>query len=118
MRSLDRLLSILLILGAVGHTFGVLQYYRAQPDALFWSLCAGPLMVLVAAINLLRSRRPRDPAIAWISAAASASYLVVTLGFGRLIGDMADPQVIGFGVIALGLTLFSVMGAASLRARP
>ena len=111
MRNLDRLLSALLILGAIGHTFGVTQFYRDQPDALFWSLCAGFLMLLVAAINLLRSWRPGDRAIAWMSAAASASYLVVTFGFGRLIGNMADPRVIGFGLISVGLLVFSASGA-------
>ena len=111
MRYLDRLLSGLLILGAVGHTVGVTEFYRGQPDALFWSLCAGLLMLLVAAINLLRSWRPGDRAIAWLSAAASASYLVVTVGFGRLIGSMADPRVIGFALISVGLLFFSVSGA-------
>jgi hypothetical protein len=111
MLNLDRLLSALLILGAVGHTFGVTEFYRGQPDALFWSLCAGLLMLLVAAINLLRTWRPGDRAIAWMSAAASASYLVVTFGFGRLIGNMADPRVIGFGLISVGLLFFSASGA-------
>ena len=111
MRNLDRLLSVLLILGAIGHTFGVTEFYRGQPDALFWSLCAGLLILLVAAINLLRSWRPGDRAIAWMSTAASASYLVVTFGFARLIGDFADPRVIGFGLISMGLLCFSASGA-------
>jgi hypothetical protein len=111
MRHFDRILSALLILGAIGHTFGVTQFYRDRPDSLFWSLCAGLLMLLVAAINLLRTWRQGDRAIAWISAAASASYLVVTFGFGRLIGDMADPRVIGFGQISIGLLCFSVSAA-------
>jgi hypothetical protein len=111
MRILDRLLSALLILGAVGHTFGVTEFYRGQPDALFWSLCAGLLMLLVAAINLLRSWRPGDQAIAWMSAAAAASYIVVTFGFGRLIGNFADPRVIGFALISIGLLFFSASGA-------
>lgn len=110
-RIVDRLLSILLALGAAGHTFGVLDYYRAQPDALFWSLAATLLMLLLAAINLLRSWRPADAALAWIAAAGSAGYLVVTICFGRLIGTLADPRVIMFGLISLGLTAFGVSGA-------
>ena len=116
MRIVDRLLSGLLVLGALGHTFGVLEYYRSQPDALYWSLTAGVLMVLLATLNLLRSWRPGDRALAWIAASASAAYFVVTLGFGRLIGDFADPRVIGFGVISLGLVCFSV--STALRAAP
>ena len=111
MRNLDRILSVLLIVGAIGHTFGVTQFYRNQPDSLFWSLCTGLLILLVAAINLLRSWRPGDRAIAWMSAAASASYIIVTFGFGRLIGNMADPRVIGFGLISIGLLFFSASGA-------
>jgi hypothetical protein len=111
MRIVDRILSVLLLLGAVGHTVGVLQYYRDQPDPLFWSLCVGFLIVLVAAINLLRTWRTRDRAIAWIAAGASAAYLATTLGFGRLIGDMADPRVIGFSLLSVGLFSFSVLDA-------
>ena len=55
----DRLLSILLILGAAGHTLGVVKFYKGQPHPLFWSLCATVLILLVAAVNLLRTRRPR-----------------------------------------------------------
>jgi len=116
MRIVDRILSVLLVLGATGHTFGVMQYYRNQPDALFWSLCAGFLIVLVAAINLVRTVRSGDRVIAWTAAGASLGYLVVTLGFGRLIGNMADPRVIGFALISLGLVYFSVTDA--LKAPP
>jgi len=110
MRLVDRLLSVLLILGAIGHTFGVLKYYHGQPDPLFWSLSAGLLIVLLAAINLLRSWRPGDAALAWIATGASAAYIVVTIGFGRLVGNMADPRVITFGLISLGLVAFGVSG--------
>ncbi len=43
---IDRGLSVLLILGGVGHTLGVIDYYRTQPDALFWSLTASLLIFL------------------------------------------------------------------------
>jgi len=36
MRILDRALSALLLLGAVGHTLGVMGFYRGQTHALFW----------------------------------------------------------------------------------
>jgi hypothetical protein len=112
----DRLLSALLVLGAIGHTFGVLDYYRDRPDPLFWSLGATILIVLIAAINLLRSWRPGDRALAWIAAGASGAYAIDTLGFGRLIGNLADPRVIGFGLISLGLVYFSI--ATAVRAAP
>ena len=109
---IDRALAILLILGGVGHTLGVIDYYRNQPDALFWSLTASLLIFLLGAINLLRSWRPGDRALAIVAACASAGYLVVTLRFGQLIGNMADLRVILFGLISLGLVVFGLRGAA------
>jgi hypothetical protein len=114
MKWIDRGLSGLLILGDVGHTLGVLDFYK-DPHTLFWSLTASELVFLLAAINLLRSWRPRDRALATISACASAAYLVFTLRFGQLIGNMADFRVILFGVLTLGLTGFSLRDA--IRAR-
>ena len=110
MRWVDRGLSVLLILGGIGHTFGVLSFYK-DPHTLFWSLTASVLIALLAAVNLLRSWR-RDRALAAIAATASAAYFVVTLCFGRLIGDMTDFRVILFSVIALGLTAFGLRDAA------
>jgi hypothetical protein len=114
---IDRTLSILLILGGVGHTLGVIDYYRTQPDALFWSLTASLLIFLLGAINLLRSWRRDDRALAILSAGAMAGYLAVTLCFGKLIGNMADPRVIVFGLISLGLICFSMRDAMSRRPR-
>jgi len=107
---LDRGLSVLLILGGIGHTWGVTHYYT-NPDTLFWSLTASLLIALIAAINLLRTWRPRDRAVAGVAASASAAYFAVTLCFGQLVGNVADPRVILFGVITLGLTVFGVRDA-------
>jgi uncharacterized membrane protein len=110
MRWIDRGLSVLLILGGVGHTYGVLNFYT-DPHALFWSLTASILIFLLAALNLLRSWRPNDRALAAVTACASAAYFVDTLCFGRLIGDMTDFRVILFGLISLGLAGFSLRAA-------
>lgn len=107
---LDRSLSALLLLGGIGHTFGVLQFYK-DPHTLFWSLTASVLIFLLAALNLLRSWRPADRALAAIVGCASAAYFVVTIFFGRLIGDMTDFRVILFGIVSAGLTLFSLRTA-------
>lgn len=111
LRFVDRALSALLILGAAGHTFGVLQFYRTQPDALFWSLTETVLVLLLAAVNLLRAGRPTDRGLAWICVLFSAIYVGISLCFGRLIGDMLDFRVLAFGIVALGLTLFSLRTA-------
>lgn len=111
LRFIDRALSALLILGAAGHTFGVLQFYRDQPHPLFWSLTETVLVLLLAAVNLLRVDRPSDRGLAWVCALFSATYIVISLYFGRLIGDMLDFRVIAFGLVALGLTLLSLRTA-------
>ena len=110
MRWIDRGLSLLLILGGIGHTFGVISFYK-DPHTLFWSLTASILIFLLAAINLLRTWRPGDRALAALTAVASAAYFVDGLLFGRLIGNMADFRVILFGVISAALTAFGLRQA-------
>jgi hypothetical protein len=112
MRWIDRALSILLILGGIGHTYGVLNFYK-DPQTLFWSLTASLLIFLLAAVNLLRSWRPGDLALALTAGCSTAAYLVATFFFGRIIGNVADPRVILFGVLTLGLTLFSLRDAVA-----
>ena len=115
MRWIDRTLSILLILGGVGHTYGVLNFYK-DPHTLFWSLTATLLIFLLAAINLLRTWRPDDRALAIVAACGSAAYLVFTYRFGQLIGDLADFRVILFGILTAGLTAFGLRQAMRARA--
>jgi len=109
-RWIDRGLSALLILGGVGHTFGVLNFYT-NPDTLFWSLTDSVLIGLIAAINLLRTWRPGDRALALVAALGSAANLVIAFAFGRLIGDMADFRVLLFGALSLGLLGFGLRDA-------
>jgi hypothetical protein len=110
MKWVDRALSCLLILGGIGHTFGVIGFYH-NPHTLFWALTASVLIFLLAAINLLRTWRPGDRGLAILTACASAAYFVVTLRFGELIGSLVDPRVILFGLLSLGLTLFGLRDA-------
>lgn len=108
---LDRALSVLMILGAAGHTYGSLTFYHDQPHPRFWALNGTLVILFVAAINLLRSARPGDHALAWLAAGCSALYVVVAIGFGLLIGNVADPRALGFALVALGLTFFSLRAA-------
>jgi MFS family permease len=115
MRIVDRILAILLALGGIGHTLGVSKIYHDKPDLLFWSLTTSALIFLAAALNLLRSWRPGDAALGWITAAGTFAYLVITLCFGRLIHNFADPRVVIFGIISAALTLLSIRSAVSHR---
>jgi hypothetical protein len=114
MKWIDRGLSGLLILGGVGHTLGVLDFYK-DPHTLFWSLTASELILLLAAINLLRSLRPGDRTLATITACATAAYFIFTLRFGQLVGNLVDFRAILFGALTLGLTAFSLRDAIHAR---
>jgi len=116
MKWVDRGLSCLLILSGLGHTFGVLSFYR-DPQTLFWSLTATLLIFLIAAVNLLRTWRPGDRALAVITTCASAAYFLATLRFGQIIGNLADFRIILFGVLTLGLTAFGLRDAMRSAAR-
>ena len=117
MRWVDRTLSVLLILSGIAHTYGVANFFR-DPQTLFWSLTATILIFLIAAVNLLRTWRVGDRALAGIAAGASIAYFVATLRFGQIIGDMTDFRVILFGVLTLGLALFSLRDAVRSGPRP
>jgi len=108
LKTIDRGLAGLLLLGSVGHTLGVLQFYAGQPMILFWSLAAGALTFLLAALNFLRAGRPGDRAFAWVTVAGTLCQLAITLRFGVLIGDLLDPRVIFFSVVCVGLAGFGV----------
>lgn len=104
---IDRGLSCLLILGGIGHTFGVIGFYQ-DPVTLFWALTASVLIFLLAAINLLRTWRPADRALAILASCGSAAYLIISLGFGRVIGSVTDPRVILFVLLSIGLLGFGL----------
>ena len=104
---IDRGLSSRLILGGIGHTFGVIGFYQ-DPVTLFWALTASVLIFLLAAINLLRTWRPADRALAIVTSCGSAAYLIISLGFGRVIGSLTDPRVILFAVLSLALLAFGL----------
>ena len=111
MKWIDRGLSVLLILGGIGHTYGVLNFYK-DPHTLFWSLTATELVLLIAAINLLRTSRLRDRTLATVAACASAAYLMFTLRFGQIVGNIAWFTLLGglLATVVLGLaTLASVV---------
>jgi hypothetical protein len=108
--SIDRGLSCLLVLGGIGHTFGVIGFYQ-DPVTLFWALAASVLIFLLAAINLLRTWRPADRPLAILTSCGSAAYLIISLGFGWVIGSLTDPRVILFAVLSLGLLGFGLRDA-------
>lgn len=115
---IDRTLAILLCLGAVGHTYGAITAFRDHPATLLWALCASVVIVLVGALNLLRSWRPGDAWLASLAAAGTLCWLIATVAFGIIIGNLTDPRVIIFLVLTVGLLAFSVKDAVSAPGYP
>lgn len=113
---LDKALAVLLVLGALGHTMGSIQFYKNQPHALFWALNASILIVVVAAINWLRANRPNDSGLAWVSAAATFAYAGLSFGFGFLIGNPFDWRALSFGIVSLILAGSSLLTALKRQA--
>jgi hypothetical protein len=78
---------------------------------LLWALSATLFILLLAAVHLLRTSRPGDHTLAWISVVGALCQVAAAVTFGELIGDPADPRVIGFSAICLGLAGFGLSTA-------
>ena len=108
MRWLDRTLSILLILGGVGHTAGSFNFYKGDQTTLLWALCTSLFIFLFGALSLLRVERPHDRPLAFLCLAAGLCWTLASLRFGQLIGSLLDPRALVFAVLSAGLCAFSV----------
>jgi hypothetical protein len=111
-KTIDRILATLLFLGAVvGHTYGSFTSYGHDPLLLFWALHASVLGALLGTLNLLRTYRPNDRALAWIAVVGTAIWAVSAGRFGVLIGHPTDWRVVQFIVISLALIAFGLRTA-------
>jgi hypothetical protein len=108
LKVLDRVLSCLLILGGVGHTFGSLQAYKNDQMTLLWSLSASLFVFLLGAVNLVRAGRDRDTALSWVCLVGGVCHIVSSLRFGFLIGNFFDFRPLIFVIITLGLCAMCV----------
>ncbi|SRR6266404_4292726 len=111
----DRALAVLLILGAGGHLFGSITAHGDSPQTLVWAVSASVLMVLLGALNLLRTKRPDDQAFACITGAGSMCWAALAVAFGVAIHNVLDPRAVANVIFALGLAGFSVRTALSSR---
>jgi hypothetical protein len=108
LKILDRSLSCLLILGGIGHTLGVFQFYKSDQMTLLWSLCASLFVFLFGALSFIRAGRPRDNALAWLCLVAGLCWIGASLRFGVLIGNLLDFRPLIFGIVTLGLCAMCV----------
>jgi hypothetical protein len=115
MRALDRVFGCLLALGGVGHGVGSYHAYKDQPMTLLWSLSASLAVWMIAAVNLLRSGRNGDRALAWICFGGSVAWLGFALWFGVLIGNILDARALINAILTAALAIFSLRTALKSR---
>jgi hypothetical protein len=108
LKALDRILSVLLILGGVGHTFGSFQAYKNDQMTLLWSLSASLFIFLLGTLNLVRASRHKDVPIAWLCLVGGLCHIASSLRFGFLIGNFFDFRPLIFVIITLGLCAMCV----------
>jgi hypothetical protein len=108
---LDRTFGMLLLVGSALHSYGSISFYKIGSQELVWALSGSLAGGLTAAINLVRSGRPEDTAIAWVSSIASMCWFAVAIGFGLAIGNVFDPRVLWHATCALALAAFSLRTA-------
>ena len=107
MKIVDRVFGWLLVFGGVMHAWGSWTSYRDDPTTLVWALSGSVAAILLASINLLRVARPNDQELATISLIGCVAWMCVALGFGKTIGNVADPRAVIHAVNALVLAVMS-----------
>jgi hypothetical protein len=110
-KTVDRGLACLLILGALLHIMGSWMGYRHAPEMLLWSLAASLATLLVAALNLLRVGRPHDRPLAWVCVGGCLGHIAIALGYGAISGNVLDLRVLINALAAAVLAVFSLRTA-------
>ena len=108
MKVFDRVLGWLLVVSGLLHALGSWTAYRNSPPVLVWALSGSLAALLLAALNLLRAGRPRDLSLAWICLGGCVAWIVVSVSFGRVIGNLLDPRPLIHASIAVLLAGMSV----------
>lgn len=108
MKITDHVFGWLLVVASLMHGVGSIFAYRHKPDLLLWAEAGTLAGLLLAAINLLRSSRPGDHGLAWVSCAGCVGWLLVAVSFGRLAGNIFDPRAVSHAAITVVLLVFSI----------
>ena len=105
MKTAIQILSWLLILAGLGHSFGAWKAYSTQPVTLVWAWSGTLAALLLAALNLQRAGRLDDVPLAVICLGGSVAWAAVSVAFARAAGIPFDPRPMAHAVIAVGLAL-------------
>lgn len=111
MKAIDRVFGVLLGIGGILHGFGSWAALHSQPEYLIWALSASFAALLLAAINLLRTARPGDAALAWICFAGCLTWIGFCVWFGAILHNMLDFRPLIHMILAAVLAVFSLRGA-------
>ena len=104
---LDRVFGWLLVVGGLLHALGSWMAYRNAPPELLWALSGSLAALLLAALNLLRAGRPQDRPLAWVSLGGCLAWMVVSVSFGRVIGNVLDRRAVIHALNAAALAVMS-----------
>lgn len=108
MKTVERLLTGLMLLGGIGHSLGSYRAYSQDPMTLLWALSFSFAVFLLAGVNLLRVDRPEDRGLAWLCLAGCLVQMGFALSFGRLIGNQLDFRPLVNCIVAVSLAIFSL----------
>ncbi|MBI5263556.1 MAG: hypothetical protein HY852_17245 [Bradyrhizobium sp.] len=110
-RIVDRLFCGLLAFGAAGHLLGTFLFAELWSALFVWSLAGVLAAALLVALNVVRSFRPGDRAVAWIALAGTLCWVGIAGLFGISIGNLFDPRVLVHAAAAVGLSYFNFRAA-------
>ena len=67
-----------------------------------------PVHCALSRTNILRSVRPDDHALAWITVVATVCWFCAAIAFGAIIDNALDLRVVVFAVACAGLVTFGL----------
>lgn len=109
LKNIDRVFGVLLVLASLGHTLGTLTLLPAWSGMWVWSLGAALAGLLLGALNIVRAGRPGDTTLAVLTTVGTLCWALTALAFGRSIGNLLDPRVMGHVVISSVLVIFGLL---------
>lgn len=109
-KNMDRIFCSLLAVAAAGHVFGTFKFFEFGTNGFVWALSGGFACALLATINFLRTSRPTDGALRWLTVFGNIGWMGIALLFGESIGNLLDRRVLLHEIAAAGVTCFSVTG--------
>ena len=108
MTIIDRVFGWLLVLGGLLHAYGSWDGYRSTPELLLWAWSGSLAVLLLAALNLLRTGRPADRPLACVCLAGCLAWIAIAVSFGAVIGNVFDPRAVIHTLNAAVLAAMSV----------